>query len=99
MAVGPVTNTNNPYVSNLNDTQAVQGRDITGDGLTNQTNSVPDTGQSYFGTILESLAQFMPEMSSDQLDVMILQITTKMKETEESSQKDKIKTDQESKRA
>ena len=72
------------------------GKDITGAGVLNQTGTVPGTSSDpSYGAMMESLAKFMPEIGGTMLDVLLLEITTKMKEAEEASQKDQIKVDTE----
>lgn len=77
----------------------VNNQPTTGAGSTAPTGSVPGApSDPSYSVVLDSLTKFMPQVTGEVLDVMLLEITVKMKETEEASQKDKIKVDQEAKR-
>lgn len=75
------------------------GRDITGSGVSGQGGTVPGTtADPAYGAMMEALAKFIPQIGGEVLDVLLLEITTKMKEAEEASQKDKIKANTEEKK-
>src|SRR5262245_28072814 len=79
----------------------ISGYNLTGSGSVNQTGPVPGApgGDPTYGAVMRSIARMMPIISGEMLEVVLLAITTKMKDMEEASQKDKIKVDQEAKRS
>lgn len=84
----------------LDQSQQVQNQGAPGAGMVGQAGQVPGASSDpSYGAVISSLTQMMPQMSGEMLDVMLLEITTKMKELEENSQKDKVKVDQEAKRS
>lgn len=92
----------NQYIGNLDQTgdiNKIGSQDTTGTGNIGQNGPVPGTGSDpSYGAILGSLQKFMPQLTGQVLEVMLLEITTKMKELQEASEKDKVRVDQEAKR-
>jgi len=101
MALTPIGGT--PQQIPTDQTQQTGGvggtQNTTGAGSTAPTGSVPGApSDPSYSVVLDSLTKFMPSITGQVLEVMLLEITVKMKETEEASQKDKITVDQEAKR-
>lgn len=81
-------------------TQNVQSTTpTTGQGNVGQTGPTPDAPPpNMMGAVMESLGAMMPKISGQMLDLLLLQITTQMKETISKTEKDKIETDTGAKR-
>src|ERR1700712_3408371 len=85
------------YTDTTNKTSNVQG--TTGAGSIAGTQAAPDAaGTSNLSEMMASIAGLIPKMSGDQLDVLIVSLTPKMKDTMDKSDKDAIKTNQDAKR-
>jgi hypothetical protein len=88
--------------------ERLEGENKTGSGTIDQTGKVPTppTDPSY-SVVLNSLLKFMPEdggvggprLTGQMIEVMLLEITMKMKEIEEKASKNQIVVDQETKRS
>jgi hypothetical protein len=85
------------YTDTTKKTDGVQGP--TGAGNIAGVNAAPDAaGTSNLSEMMASIAGLIPKMSGDQLDVLIVSLTSKMKDTMDKSDKDAIKTSQDAKR-
>lgn len=82
-------------------TQATDaGQKAAGAGQTAQAGPTPDAPPpAAMNALMASMTDMMPKMSGQMLDVLLLEVTSKMKDTIDKSEKDKIQTDVGAKRA
>lgn len=78
--------------------ESIQGP--VGTGAANAAGAAPDPARTTaMSGVIASLSAMMPKVSAQDTDVLLLQITTKLKETTEASEKDKIRADTSNKKA
>lgn len=71
-----------------------------GTGATNAAGAAPDPSRTTaMSGVMASLSAMMPKISSQDTDILLLQVTTKLKETTEATEKDKIRVDTADKKA
>jgi transloator len=82
------------------DNKGQVGATKTGSGVSAASGPAPASASTATqSAVMASLQAMMPKMTGEQMDVMILSIVTKMKDTIDATEKDKVKVDQGTKRA
>ncbi|MEJ1160516.1 hypothetical protein [Prosthecomicrobium sp. N25] len=78
--------------------ESLTGRDITGSGVVGQTGAAPDPSTPAYSAVMGAIARMVPTMVGDMVEVLLAEITEKMKDIESKSQESKINVDTEMKR-
>lgn len=97
--VSSVTTTNNQYPVQTDNTQGTGQTKTTGSGSTGKTGEVPPVTQLTYNLIMGSIAALMPNMSSEDVSVLIAEVATKLKDAQQMSENEKYKNDAEEKRS
>lgn len=92
---------NNYTTTNTNDPTTVKsGTQTTGSGNVNSTGPVPPTSSQFtYSVVLASIATYMPNMSGDNISVLISEIAEKLKEIQQLSDNEKYTLEANEKRA
>lgn len=88
--------------TSIENTSGVPKDKPVGTGTVGSTGPAPDAPptqqQPGYKAMLDSIVSMMPEMTSEEVDLFLADISAKMKDAEQSAQTDKFKADQEAKR-
>ncbi len=80
-------------------TDDIKKTESTGSGIVGAAGgSVPDTTAPAYQAVLSSIVAMLPEISGEMIDVLLVDVVSKMKEAQLKSDNDKVKVDQEAKR-